>query len=520
MKKLKIPWRQKMAPFLLICLLTTCQWSASPVYAEIAHIEGGVQGDPTLKAGTYEFQEMTFISGEPILLSGTLVVPTPPAATATTYKLVYTYELSNSAKSATLSRKTTYDVTKTKNTSVNQTTYKYVVSKLDESYKIGEATYTLGSQIINKSTLEDNTPAVDYFSGNIYSRRVFYKNGDARTNSGKVTIETHSTADVGYKHKWGNSETQVIEYKLSGEIPVAASGTTAATVSLWSGSVQLNMSSQEKKQFEYVKTDPQTISFRGNYIEKTRQENLLKYTYNLPTLSGATIDDKKRVKDSKSIKRDFITSSKSLITPKLRDIQGHWAEKSIYLTTSLELFNANTSYFAPNTNVTRKDFFKGITRVVEDIKSLTPEEIIKRNRTAATAVVPYPDIDPKDPDIAFYEFIKESNIAIGENEDFLPLRPVTRAEMITVMINTLGLGSMAPQPPYKTMYKDNADIPFWAKDAIYMANEIGLVSGYQDGTIKPNQYVTRAEAAATLEKLIHHIREKITEDYREKIINR
>jgi hypothetical protein len=67
---------------------------------------------------------------------------------------------------------------------------------------------------------------------------------------------------------------------------------------------------------------------------------------------------------------------------------------------------------------------------------------------------------------------------------------------------------------------DDADIPDWAMDSIYMAYEVGLVTGYSDGTIRPNNFVSRGEAAVLIESLIGHIKDDITYDYREKIINR
>lgn len=489
-------------------------------FADVPHIEGGVLGNVTPKAGVYQFEEVTWLSGEPVVMTGTVVIPTIP--TTDKYTLTYTYDLANKEKKATLSRKITYEVLKLKNESVNQTTYKTTITKLDEVYKFGSDTYTIGTYKFGKSVLEDNTPAVNYRSGSVYSQRIFYKNGDVKTATGKVTVDTNTDALVGYNHRWGNSETQIINEIITGEIQKSTSGTTGTTAPLtdtWKGTAQVKMSSVEKERFDYVKTDQQTISFKGNYIEIKEQENVLQYTYDMPTVSGSVINDKLRNKGEKNIKRQAVLDSKPLITPKLRDTTKHWAEKPILLTTSLELFSADSNFFSPDSKITRKDFFKGLVRVVADIKPLTKEELIKRTRGAGIPL-PFPDVYSDDPNISFYEYVKDNRMIIGENEDFLGDRPITRAEMVTAIITTLGIAEMAPQPPYKTSYKDNDSIPFWSKDAIYMANEIGLVTGYADGTIKPNQYVTRAEAAAMFNKLIDHIRETITEDYRDKLINR
>ncbi len=493
-------------------------WAPQKSYADIPHIEGGVSGDVTLKAGVYQYDEMTFISGTPIQLTGTVTVPTT-IPTTNKYKLTYTYDLQNTDSKAVLSRKITYDVEKVQNQEVNQTTYKMTVSKLDETYTIDSVVYTLGTYTINKSILEDNTPAVNYYSGSTYVKRIFYRNGDAKSNSGKITIESNSDTLVGYKHRWGNSETQIVNEKLKGEIVTAASGSTAASTSIWNGSATIKMNVVEKTKFDYVKTETQNISFKGNYRMVRQQENLLQYTYDLPTVSSSTYSDKVRSKGEKNIKRSAILDNTALITPKIRDITGHWAQNQIILATSLELFSPNASYFAPNDKITRRDFFKALVKVVSNVKPLTNAELIKRNRGAGTPP-PFQDVSVTDPDISFYEYAKNNNMIIGENKDFLGDKPISRAEMITAIINTLGIANMAPQPPYKTEFVDDGAIPFWAKDAIYMANEVNLVNGYADGSIKPNDYVTRGEAAAMLTKFIDHIRETISYEYRDQLINR
>lgn len=495
-------------------LLTGNPWASISSFADIPHIEGGVSGDLTLKSGVYDYQELAFISGGAVLLTGTVTIPVTPKTDK--YKITYAYELSNPVDKATLVRKVTYDIEKAYNTSVNQTTYKAKVSKLTETYNIGSKTYTLGNYVINKSVLEDNTPAVDYYSGSSYIKRVFYINGTPKANSGKVTIESNSDTLVGYKHHWGSNETYIVNETITTELPGTATDTTPKK---WNANIQLKMSMLEKVRFEYIKTDPQNISFRGSYKQIRQQENVLQYTYDLPTVTDTAVNDLQRVKGEKSIKKVVLVDNKALITPKFRDIAGHWAEAPILLASSLELFNANASFFSPDSRVTRKDFFKALVRVVEDVKPLTETELVKRTRGTGVPV-PFPDISPKDPDISFYEFAKNSGMIVGLNEDFLPDKPITRAEMITAVINTLGIADMAPQPPYQTTFIDENSIPFWAKDGIYMANEIGLSTGYSDGSIKPNQYVTRGEAAAMLTKLIDHMRETITSDYREKLINR
>ena len=53
-----------------------------------------------------------------------------------------------------------------------------------------------------------------------------------------------------------------------------------------------------------------------------------------------------------------------------------------------------------------------------------------------------------------------------------------------------------------------------------MANQISLVSGYPDGTFRPKKRLSKADAAVLINGFIDHIKDTITVDYREKIINK
>ena len=88
------------------------------------------------------------------------------------------------------------------------------------------------------------------------------------------------------------------------------------------------------------------------------------------------------------------------------------------------------------------------------------------------------------------------------------------------MVNALGLEYLAPMPPYTTSFVDDREIPKWARDSVYVANEIGLVNGYPDGTFRPDVYLNKADGAQLIMNFIKHIKDTITIDYREKIINK
>lgn len=87
-------------------------------------------------------------------------------------------------------------------------------------------------------------------------------------------------------------------------------------------------------------------------------------------------------------------------------------------------------------------------------------------------------------------FIKARGIASGSNGAFRPDAPVTRAELLKMAFIASGksLASEVSSP--------FSDVPAgaWYLPYVNTAAKLGAVSGYSDGTFRPNAPVTRAEA--------------------------
>ncbi|WP_244935660.1 S-layer homology domain-containing protein [Paenibacillus glycanilyticus] len=70
---------------------------------------------------------------------------------------------------------------------------------------------------------------------------------------------------------------------------------------------------------------------------------------------------------------------------------------------------------------------------------------------------------------------------------------ITRAEIAVIAARVLKAGGIAPPGTGKTFNDANA-IPAWALDAVSQTTAAGIVSGYPDGSFRPNDTLTRAEA--------------------------
>lgn len=84
-----------------------------------------------------------------------------------------------------------------------------------------------------------------------------------------------------------------------------------------------------------------------------------------------------------------------------------------------------------------------------------------------------------------------------EDETFKPNNPITRAEFAVIIDRALDLESSGG-----TSKPLNDINNHWAKEAIEKAQKAGIVNGYEDGSFRPNNRVSRAEIAAMVARAL------------------
>ncbi len=536
-------------------------------------IYGGIKGDLTLKAGVYNYQEICFVSGEPVALFGTVKIPAVPDKDS--YKMTLKYQLASADGAIKLSRDVSYNVAKSNDNVMNQTTVKTTIpiGGLKETYSVGKDVYQLAGFQFNNSDIRDVHPAITFSSGNIYYKKVFYKNGDATTAEGKLTIVGESKVDLSYDNHWSQLTTQIVDLSFQYEpnqnvVPATAEQTTAAETTAsettsggatskttqsasntdqtttraseattqsttektaatdadssqtpsaaWRGNATIKFSTDMSADFSYVRNDVQNISFRGGLLKTENSNVVLQYSYDMPAKGGA------RNIGEDSLNSYTFEDATRLPVPKYKDIAGHWAEDKVFKMASLGAFEPD-GFFFPDTYVTRQQFAMALVNSIDYLPPEAPEvrrsEAIKALRPKAEPL-PFEDVERDSLYYIYVDRVNRDGLMIGEgNSQFLPNRPLTRQEAITILIRALGIQDIAPTMPYSTGYRDDGDISIWAKDALYMAREVGVVTGYPDNTARPLALMTRAEAATLLSRFIDHLRDEITTDYREKLLN-
>ncbi len=92
------------------------------------------------------------------------------------------------------------------------------------------------------------------------------------------------------------------------------------------------------------------------------------------------------------------------------------------------------------------------------------------------------------------ELIKQNTISGYQDGNFKPDNNITGAELAVIIVKALNLELSQGN----TEFKDDKDLPDWAKDYIKAAVENGIISGYSDGTFKPSKPCTRQETVVML----------------------
>jgi len=79
---------------------------------------------------------------------------------------------------------------------------------------------------------------------------------------------------------------------------------------------------------------------------------------------------------------------------------------------------------------------------------------------------------------------------------FKPAKSVSRAEFVTMLLNTLKTDKKSTTKGFKDVSKH------WAKDAINTAYEMKIIDGFGDGTFRPNDKITVAQGIKMIDNLV------------------
>ena len=189
----------------------------------------------------------------------------------------------------------------------------------------------------------------------------------------------------------------------------------------------------------------------------------------------------------------------------------NWAEKSIEkMAIKGVVKGIDQGKFAPQRAVTKLEAIIMALRVMgyeEDAKSYL-EKIIEGEK----------EFELKD-NIAQWAY---GYISLAEEKgildkvdmlDFKLNEPAKRYEVAKYLIRALGYEEEAKDHMDEELdFIDEANIPLGAVGYVYLANEKDIITGYPDGTFKPNKPVTRAEIAVMVNRLDEKVDSEIDQN--------
>lgn len=168
------------------------------------------------------------------------------------------------------------------------------------------------------------------------------------------------------------------------------------------------------------------------------------------------------------------------------DYKGHPLQSGIEEAISRGILIPKNKNIFPNKNITRGEFAAMISRTLQLTK---------------TGDNPFSDITTEHP---LYEEINKAfhaNLINGYNEDtFNPNKEITREEMAVMLERMLSEFNVNFSGSIK-LFKDKDDI-FYLSSVIKNSN-IGIIGGFPDGTFRPKNYTTVAEATAFIIRSIN-----------------
>lgn len=130
----------------------------------------------------------------------------------------------------------------------------------------------------------------------------------------------------------------------------------------------------------------------------------------------------------------------------------------------------------------------------------TPSSVPVQPVSAPTAVVSgFSDVSPNYSYASAINFLKDKNIVSGNNGQFFPDATITRAELLKMVFGAAGtVLAAAGQSSFSDI-----DPASWEAPYVNTAKINRIIGGYSDGTFRPNNPITRAEAFKIIVNTLH-----------------
>ncbi|MCL1987247.1 MAG: S-layer homology domain-containing protein [Firmicutes bacterium] len=372
-------------------------------------------------------------------------------------------------------------------------TYEVQRASWTETITMGDSTFELDASVshFGVSIIQDITPGVSYYRGDISGRLVFVETG-----SGELLTQDMQGSFHGYRSPWSATETHRIDVTLIRDD--------------WAMQYQIRPSLTMNKVLQFVQNEPMAISFEGNFREVMQNNVGLRYDILVaPNFMWAT-------PNSGTISMNIPNAFEQLPAHDLSFLRGNPAEDDIRRLFSTGVLNGDPRFFQPGHAISRGQFVAAVSRALR--LPLEPQPQARGRIQPDTSV--FHDVPNTRPEYPYIMAAYRAGLAIGRaNSMFFFDYPIDRQEAFMIIIRGLGLTPMGLNPTPITPFVDDSLISSWARREVSVAHMIGLAVPDEQGFFHPTRQLTMGEAANIINELIEYMRVGLVSDYADQIVN-
>ncbi|MCL2225396.1 MAG: S-layer homology domain-containing protein [Defluviitaleaceae bacterium] len=456
------------------------------------------------------YSEFVFIAGNPMLFEGIKTVspglpvpataPVPDAGyTVGTFRVEHHVDALDETGEFFLGRTMIFDVQY--RVEGTQVIYTYILDRnnWEEFIDTPDGTFFLdpvhSSFVI--SIIEDRTPAISFYRGDISARLVYdlVVDGDFISST---TIEKNGEF-YGFSTAWSATETHITNVSIIAED--------------WALQYQIRPSVAVNKELQFVRNIPTQISFEGNFRELHQSVAGLRYDifirpnfmWDVPTTG------------THSMVTDNIFEQ--LPAHDLSFLRGHPAEDDIHRLFAMQILQGDPRFFVPNQAITRGQFLTALARAIKlPVEEVTLPRARRGQQPAALTL--FSDVTSDRPEFRYIQAIQRAGIAFGRADGkFYFDYPISRQEAIVTTIRALGLTNLGLNPTVISPFTDSNDIGYWAMRDVNVALMLDIIAPDTEGRFHPRRAMSKAEAAALFNHLLEYMRNGIVRHYSEQMVN-
>ncbi|MBP1933618.1 S-layer homology domain-containing protein [Ammoniphilus resinae] len=172
-------------------------------------------------------------------------------------------------------------------------------------------------------------------------------------------------------------------------------------------------------------------------------------------------------------------------TPLFRDISQHWANEEIVDIADQGIIKGyQDATFRPNQSISREE----VTALLLRLMKFQPKDEIY-----------FQDINTSRWSAEAIQTMASYGMVTGyPDQTFQPKRPITRAELAVILDRCFKFSDSSIKGSVSMWDVDS----HWAKKEIIELQKAGVVTGYKDGSYRPNAFVSRAEVAVMIDRII------------------